>query len=61
MAAGYLTQLLASDEQHRGKLQALLLEYRELLPMELAKRVPPNSGLGDEMNIKLIPKTEPIH
>ena len=28
--------------------------------MELPKRVPPNRGLGDEMEIKLVPGTETI-
>ena len=60
MSEGCVSQLLACDEQYRGKLKALLMEYREVFPMELPKRVPPNRGLGDEMKTKLIPETEPI-
>ena len=53
-------QLLACDEQYRGELKTLLKEYREVFPTELPKRVPPNRGLGDEMEIRLVPGTEPI-
>ena len=36
------------------------MEFRDVFPTELPKRVPPNRGLGDEMEIKLLPGTEPI-
>ena len=57
---GCVMQLLACDEQYRGELKTLLKEYREVLPMELPKKVLPNRGLGDKMEIKLVPGTEPI-
>ena len=53
-------QLLACDKLYRGELKALLKEYREVFPMKLPKRVPPNHRLGDKMEIKLVPGTEPI-
>ena len=55
-----ITQLLAYDKQHRGELKSLLMEYKEAFPTELPKRVPPNRGLGDKMEIKLVPGIEPI-
>ena len=60
MPEGCLSQLLAWDEQYRGDLKALLMEYREMFPMELPKKVPPIQGLGDKMEIKLVPDMEPI-
>ena len=53
-------QLLAYDEPYRGELKTLLKEYREVFPTELPKRVLTNRGLGDKMEIKLVPGTEPI-
>ena len=44
MPEGCVTQLLACDEQYRGALRNLLIEYREIFPIELPKRVPPNRG-----------------
>ena len=60
MPKGCITQLLACDKQYRGELKTLLKEYREVFPMELPKRVPPNHGLGDKMEIKFVPGTEPV-
>ena len=60
MPEGCVSQLLACDEQYRGELRTLLMEYREVFPTELPKRVLPNQGLGDEMEIKLVPGIEPI-
>ena len=60
MPKGCVTQLLACDEQYRGELKTLLKEYREVFPIELPKRALSNRGLGDEMEIKLVPGTEPI-
>ena len=60
MPKGCVTQLLACDEQYRDKLKTLLKEYREVFPTELPKRVPPNCGLQDEMEIRLVPGTGPI-
>ena len=60
MPEGCVSQLLACDKQCRGELKALLMEYREVFPLELPKIVPPNQGLGDEMEIKLVPGMEPI-
>ena len=41
-------------------MKTLLKEHREVFPKELPKRVPPNRGLGDEIEIKLVPGIEPI-
>ena len=60
MPEGCVTQFLACDEQQRGELKSLLMKYGEVFPVKLPKRVPPNHGLGDEMDIKLILGTEPI-
>ena len=38
----------------------LLKEYREVFLTELPKSVPPNRGLGDEIEIRLVQGTEPI-
>ena len=35
MSEGCLIQLLACDEQYRGALKTLLMEYRKVFPMEL--------------------------
>ena len=60
MPKGCVTKLLACDEQYRGELKTLLKEYREAFPTELPKRVPPNRGLGDEMETRLVPGTKPV-
>ena len=60
MPKGCVIQLLACDEQYRGELKALLMEYREVFPIELPKRASSNNGLGDEMEVKLVPGIEPI-
>ena len=60
MPEGCVSQLLAYDKQYRGKLIAFLMEYKEVLPMELPKRVTPNCGLGYKIEIKLMPGTETI-
>ena len=60
MPKGLVMQLLACDKQYRGELKTFLKEYREVFSAELPKRVPPNHGLGDEMEIKLVPEIEPI-
>ena len=60
MPEGCVMQLLAYDKQYRGDLKTLLKEYREVSHMELPKRVPPKCGLGDEIEIKVVPGTEPI-
>ena len=53
MPEGCVSQLLACDKQYRGELKAILMEHREVFPMELPKRVPPNRGLRDKMEISL--------
>ena len=53
-------QLLACDKQYRGELKALLKECREAFSTELPKRVPPNRGLGDKMEIRLVPGIDSI-
>ena len=60
MPEGCISQLLACDEQYRVNLQALFMVYREVFPIELPKKVPPNQGLGDEISIKLVPGKQPI-
>ena len=60
MPEGCISQLLACDEQYRGKLKTFLMEYREVFTTELPKRVPPNRGLEHKMEIKLVPGMEPI-
>ena len=60
MPEGCVMQLLAHNKQYRGELKTFLKEYREVFPTELPKRVPLNRGLGDKIEIKLIPGTEPI-
>ena len=60
MPEGCVLQLLACDEQYRGELKTLLIEYREVFSTEIHKRVSPNRWLGDEMEIKLVLGMEPI-
>ena len=60
MLEGCVIQLLACEKQYRSELKSFLLEYKEVFPTELPKRVPFNRGLGDEMEIKLELGTEPI-
>ena len=60
MPEGCVMQLLACDEQYRGELKTLLKKYREVFLTELPKRGPPNCGLGDQLEIRLVPGTEPI-
>ena len=60
MPKGCVTQLLACDKQYRGELKTSLKEYREVFSTELPKIVPPNHGLGDKIEIKLVLGTEPI-
>ena len=60
MPKGCVMQLLACDKQYKGELKTLLKEYREVFLAELPKRVLPNRGLGDEMEIRLVLGTEPI-
>ena len=60
MPEGCINQLLACDEQYKGELKSMLMEFREVLPTELSNRVLPNRRLKDEMEIKLVPRTEPI-
>ena len=40
-------------EEHRGELKTLLMQYKDIFPTALAKRVLLNQGLGDEMEINL--------
>ena len=54
MPKGCITQLLARDEQFKSELKSLLMEYMEVFPTELPKRVPLNHGLGDKMDVKLV-------
>ena len=60
MSEGCVPQLLACDEQHRDELISLLMEYKDVFPTKLFKRLPPNRGLGDKMKIKFVPGKEPI-
>ena len=58
MPEGYVSQLLAYVEQYRGDLKAMLMKYREVFPIKLPRKVPPNQGLGDEIEIMLVPGME---
>ena len=60
MPKGCATKLFACEEWHMGELKSLLVEYKDVFPSELPKRVPPNRGLVDEIKIKLVSGTEPI-
>ena len=60
MPKGCVTQLLACDKQYKGELKTFLKEYREVFPTELPKSILNYRGLGDEMEIKLVPRIEPI-
>ena len=60
MPKGCITQLFACDDQYRGELKTLSKEYREVFPIELLKKVPSNRRLGDKIEIRLVPGTEPI-
>ena len=60
MPKGCVTQHLACDKHYSGELKSWLMEYKEVFLMELPKRIPFNRGLGDEIEIKLAPGTDPI-
>ena len=36
------------------------MEYKDVFPIELSKRVTPNHGLGDKIEIMLVSGTESI-
>ena len=44
MPEGCVSQLLACEKQLRGELKDLLMEYCEVFPTELSKRVSPTEG-----------------
>ena len=60
MPEGCVSQLLACKEEYRSQLKTLLKTYKDVFPTALPKHVPPNWGLGDEMEIRLQPETKLI-
>ena len=53
MPEGCVAQVMGCAEEHRSELKTLLMQYKDVFPTALPKRVPPNRGLGDEMEINL--------
>ena len=60
MPEGCVSQLLACKEEYQSPLKMLLKTYKDLFPTALPKHLPPNQGLGDEMEIRLQPGMKPI-
>ena len=53
MPEGCIAQIMGCAEEHRSELKTLLMQYKDIFTMALPKWVPPNRGLGNEMEINL--------
>ena len=53
MPEGCIAQVMGRAEEHRSELKTLLMQHKDVFPTTLPKWVPPNRGLGDEMEINL--------
>ena len=57
---GAVPHLLDLPKEQRGVLDHLLKEFKNVLPAQLPKYVPPDRGLGNVHAIPIKPGTEPI-